>query len=81
MDVFNLNELKNSAPQCPTYYSPAGNGDVLVILVHRNIRVSDVIVSGILDSDHLPIIFYIQGHVIIKDISKPTKKFTDWNRF
>jgi hypothetical protein len=43
----------------PTHYSPAGNGDVLDIVVHKNIKVSDVIVSDILDSDHLPIIFHI----------------------
>jgi hypothetical protein len=32
---------------------------VLDIVVHQNIRVLDVIVSDILDSDHLPIIFNI----------------------
>jgi hypothetical protein len=58
-----------------------GNGDVLDILVHKNIRFSDVIVSDILDSDHLPIIFHILDHVRTKQISKLLEKFTDWERF
>jgi hypothetical protein len=50
MAFFSFSEFKTSAPQCPTHYSPAGNGDVLDILVNQNIRVSDIIVSNILDS-------------------------------
>jgi hypothetical protein len=56
--LFDASDLKISAPQCPAHYSPVGNGDVLDIVVHRNIRLSNVIVSDILDSDHLPIIFH-----------------------
>jgi hypothetical protein len=55
---FDLDDFEISAPQCPTHYSPAGNGDVLDIVVHRNIRLSNVIVSDILDSDCLPIVFH-----------------------
>jgi hypothetical protein len=51
--LFDLEEFKISAPRCFTRYSPAGNGDVLDIMVHQNIKMSDVIVSDILDSDHL----------------------------
>jgi hypothetical protein len=43
--------------------------------------VSDVIVSDILDSDHLPIIFHILDHVKIRNLSEPVEKFTDWERF
>jgi hypothetical protein len=43
--------------------------------------VSDVIVSDILDSDHLPIIFHILDHVKIRNLSDPIEKFTDWERF
>jgi hypothetical protein len=43
MALFNLSEFEISAHQCPTHYSPAGNGDVLDIAVHPNIRVLDVI--------------------------------------
>jgi hypothetical protein len=63
MNLFHLNAFEISAPQCPTHYSPVGNGDVLNIVVHQNIRVSNVIVSDILDSDHIPIAFHIVDHV------------------
>jgi hypothetical protein len=70
-----------SALQCPTHSSPSGNGDVLDIVVHQNIRVSDVIVSDILDTDHLPILFHILDHVKIWNLSDTIEKFTDWERF
>jgi hypothetical protein len=68
MASFDLNEFEISGPQCPTLYSSARNGDVLDIVVYQNVRVSDVIVFDILDSDHLPIIFNILGHVKIRNI-------------
>jgi hypothetical protein len=58
-----------------------GNGNVLDIVVHKNIRLSDVIVSDILDSDYLPIIFHILDHVRTKQISEPLEEFTDGERF
>jgi hypothetical protein len=81
MDLFDLNEFEISAPHCPTHYSPAGNGDVLDNVVHQNIRISDIIVSDVLDSDHLRIIFHILDHVKIRNILESIEKFTDWNRF
>jgi hypothetical protein len=81
MALFDLSEIEISAPQCPTHYSPAGNGDMLDIVVHQNIRVSDVTVSDILDSDHQPIIFHILDHVKIRNLSEPIGKITDWDRF
>jgi endonuclease/exonuclease/phosphatase family metal-dependent hydrolase len=81
LELFHKNEFEISAPQCPTNYSPAGNGDILDIVVHQNIGLSSVAVSDILDSDHLPIIFHILDHVKINNLSEPTKKFTDWGRF
>jgi endonuclease/exonuclease/phosphatase family metal-dependent hydrolase len=80
LSLFDANQFEISAPQCPTHYSPAGNGDMLDIVVHQNIRVSDVIVSDILDSDHLPIVFHILDHVKIRTLSEPIEKFTDWER-
>ncbi|PNF13588.1 hypothetical protein B7P43_G18165 [Cryptotermes secundus] len=80
MDLFDISNYELSAPQCPTYYSLAGNGDVLDIVVHKNIRVSEVIVSDILNSDHLPIKFHIWDHVKIMNLSEPIEKFTDWER-
>jgi hypothetical protein len=55
-----------------------GNGDVLDIVVHKNIRLSNVITSDILDSDHLPIIFHILDHVRTKNVLAPLQKITDW---
>jgi hypothetical protein len=49
--LFDASQFEISAPQCPTHYSHEGNGDVLDIVVQQNIRVSDVIVCDILDSD------------------------------
>jgi hypothetical protein len=69
----------NSAPQCPTHYSPVGNGDILDTVVHQNIRLSSVTVSNILDSDHLPIMFHILDHV--KNLSGPIGKFSRWEWF
>jgi hypothetical protein len=63
LQLFNASDFEISAPHCPTHYSPVGNGDVLDIVVHKNIRLSNVIVSDILDSDHLLIIFHILDQV------------------
>jgi hypothetical protein len=70
-----------SAPQCPTNYSPAGSDDMLDTVVNQNTRVSDIIVSDILDSDHQPIVFHILDHVKIRNLSEPVEKFTDWEKF
>jgi hypothetical protein len=78
---FYVNQFEISAPPCPTHYSPVGNGDVLDIVVHQNIGVSRVIVSVIFDADQLPIVLHILDHVKIKNLSEPTEKFTDWDRF
>jgi hypothetical protein len=70
--------------QCPTHYSLGGGGgieNVLDIVVHKNIRLSNVIVSDILDSDHLPVLFHILDHVRLQSFLAPTEKFTDWERF
>jgi hypothetical protein len=44
LQLFDVNDFKISTPQSPTHYSPAGNSDVLDIVVHENIRLSHVIV-------------------------------------
>jgi endonuclease/exonuclease/phosphatase family metal-dependent hydrolase len=81
MALFDLSKFQISEQQCPTHYSSAGNGDVLDIVVHQNIRESDVIVSNILDSDHLPMTFHILDHVKIRNLSERIEKFTHWVRF
>jgi hypothetical protein len=81
LQLFDASAFEIFAPQYPTHYSPVGNGDVLDIVMHKNIRLSNVIVSDILDSDHLPIIFHNLDHVGTKTISAPLEKITDWERF
>jgi hypothetical protein len=76
LELFHKNEFEITTPKCPTHYSPAGNGDILDIVVHQNIRLSDVTVSDILHSDHLPIIFYLLEHVKVSNLSKPIEKLT-----
>jgi hypothetical protein len=79
--LFHVNDFEFSEPQNPIHYSLAGNSDVLDIVVHQNIRLSHVIVSDILDSDYLRIVFQILEHVDTKKLSKPFEKFTDSERF
>jgi hypothetical protein len=63
LNLLHIHEFEISAPQCPTHYSPTGNGDVLDIVVHKNVQLSEVTVSDILDSDHLPIVFHLLDHI------------------
>jgi hypothetical protein len=49
LHLSDANQFEISAQQCPTHYSPSGNGDVLDIVIHQNIGVSDIIVSYILE--------------------------------
>jgi hypothetical protein len=76
-----INAFEISTPQCPTLYSPAGNGDVLDIVVHKNVRLSEASVSDILDSNHIPIVFHLLDHVRTRNLSDLVDKFTDWERF
>jgi hypothetical protein len=70
LHLLDVNQFEIAAPQCPNHYSPSGNSDVLDIVVHQTIRVSEVIVSDILDSGHLPTVFYILDHVKIRNLSQ-----------
>jgi hypothetical protein len=81
LQLFDASDFEITAPQCLTHYPLVGNGDVLDTVVHKNIRLSNVIVSDILDSDHLPIIFHILYNVRTKNVLAPLKKITDWERF
>jgi hypothetical protein len=58
-----------------------GNGDLLNIVVHKNARLSEVIVSDILDSDHLPVVFHLLDYIRIRNLSDLIDKFTDWEWF
>jgi hypothetical protein len=81
LNLLNINDFEMSEPQRPTHYYPMGNGDVLEIVVHKNVRLSEVIVSDILDSDLIPIIFHLLDHIRSRNLSDPVDKFTDWERF
>jgi hypothetical protein len=81
LNLLHINEFEISAPQCPTHYFPAGNGDVLDIVVYKNVQLSEVIVSDILDPDHLPIIYHFLDCVRTRNISDLIDKFTDLERF
>jgi hypothetical protein len=73
-------DFQISAPRYPTNYTPSGNGDVLDIVVHRNIRISDVNEQEILDSDHLPILFHMLHHDSTRNKSAPIEIHTDWEQ-
>jgi hypothetical protein len=74
-------DFQISAPLSPAHYTPQGNGDVLGIVAHQNVRLSGVTVSDVMDSDHLPVFFHILDHVSARDISGPVQIRTDWERF
>jgi hypothetical protein len=57
-----------------------GNGDMLDIVVHKNVQLSEIIVPDILDSDHLSIVFPLLDHFKTRNLSDPVDKFTDWEQ-
>jgi hypothetical protein len=75
------NDFQISVPRGPTHYTPQGSGDVLGTVGHRNVRLSDVTVSDILDSDHLPILFHILDHASARDVLTPAEIHTGRERF
>jgi hypothetical protein len=70
-------DFQISAPQYPTHSTLSRNGDVLDIVVHRNVRLSDVNVFEILESDHLQSLFHMLNHISTRDISAPVLIHTD----
>jgi hypothetical protein len=79
LQMFGVCEFKISVPQYPTLYS-SGKWCVLDIVSHQHPRLSHVIDSDILDSDHHPIVFRILDCVTNK-LLEPFKKFIDRNSF
>jgi hypothetical protein len=59
LELFLSLNFEISAPQTSTHYTPRSRGHVLDIIVRQNVRLSDVTVTDIIDSDHLPIMFNI----------------------
>jgi hypothetical protein len=79
MELFVSFNLEISAPQCSTHYVLRGRGDVLDIVVQQNIRLSEVIVTNILHSDHLPVMFSILDPVRTREASDAVEKLRDWD--
>jgi hypothetical protein len=52
---------------------------VLDIVVHKNVRLFEVTVSDILDSDYLPIAFHLLDHIRTRILSNPVN--SDWKQF
>jgi hypothetical protein len=79
--LFDVNEFEISVAQCCIHYSPVGSGGILAIVVHQNIRLSGVVVSDILDSDHLPIVFLVPDHIKMKNLLDQLKNSQIGNGF
>jgi hypothetical protein len=79
--LLDSDDFKISAPKCPTHYFPRGNGDVLEIVVLKDIKLSNVMVFDILHLDNLPIVFHILDHVITTTLSEPFEKIKNRNGF
>jgi hypothetical protein len=54
---------------------------MLDIVVHKNVQLSEVIVCDILDSEQLPVVFYLLDNIRTRNLSDPVDKFTDWEWF
>jgi hypothetical protein len=59
LEIIFIPNFEISTLQCSTHCTPDGRGDVLDIVVHQNVRLSEVIVTDILHSGHLPIMFWV----------------------
>jgi hypothetical protein len=54
-----------------------GRVDVLDIVIHQNVCLSQAIVTNILDSDHIPGMLIILDHVRLREALEPDEKLTD----
>jgi hypothetical protein len=81
LDSLHINEIEISTPHYPTHHCPAGNGDVLNIVANKNFQLSEIIVSYVLDSDHIPIDFHLMDHIKNRTLSDSVDEFIDWERF
>jgi hypothetical protein len=63
-ELFDKKDFQILASQRPTHYNRQRIGDALNIILHKNVLLTDVIVSDVLYSHHPPVIFHIQVHII-----------------
>jgi hypothetical protein len=75
LDLFVNCNFEILAPKHLTHFVPNGRSYVLDIVVHKDVRLLDVRVLDIMDSDHLPNMF------CILEFWDPVEKFTDWEWF
>jgi hypothetical protein len=80
LDLFDVTDCEISALQCSTHYSPDRNSDILDTVDHHNVRLSEVIVCDVLDSDHLPIVFHILD-LLKQEIFQIKSKIQIWIGF
>jgi hypothetical protein len=71
LESFHCSKLRHFTPTMLYTVHTYGRSDVLDIVVNQNVRLSEVIVTDILDSDHLPIMFSILDHVRMRKALDP----------
>jgi hypothetical protein len=81
LNLLDKNDFQITTPQYPTHYTPQGNGDALDIVLTKSVRLPDVTVSDILESDHLPTFSHILDNVKVKETLNEVEIFTHWERF
>jgi hypothetical protein len=62
------------------HYTPDGRGDFNTV-VHQNIRLLEVTVTDIMDSQHLSVMFSILDPVRMRKALHPVEKLTDRELF
>lgn len=74
LELFEGNFFQISGPPCPIHYTLQKNGEVLCILLHKNVPLLDVIFSINKHSDHLSIIFHILHSIRTRDVANRAEK-------
>jgi hypothetical protein len=84
LQLFVCYDLEISSPQSSTRYNPVGTADIIDVSVHQedqNVRLSDVIVTDVLDSDYFPVMFTFLDSARAREASDRIEKFTCCHRF
>jgi hypothetical protein len=76
LGVFVKCNLEILAPQHSTHFVPDGRGDVLDIVVHKDVQLLEISMLHILDSNYIPIMFCILDHVKAREVFDAVEKFT-----
>jgi hypothetical protein len=81
LDLFVNCNFEISVPLHPTHFVTNGRGDVLDIVVHKGVRLSEVRVLYIMDSVYILIMFCILDDIKARKILDPVEIFSDCERF